>query len=216
MWKLKENEQWTDGFTKSQPLDIVPSCLASFLPSSFLPPLLFCFSGATHPFQTGTIVLVVLSFSYCNHFCSSPLSLPVLPHSSATKHCPLLSPSLASVKQQGPCDSKLRKLPIKGDMNLTGDSQGGTVVRIKAKERVIWRCLSWTGQFPVSGTGQKYPETEKSSRRGKDTPPLFSCDTLHSANQAEFWTLSISYGSYTTAQAKRIKCLYCLKSVYFW
>ena len=99
-------------------------------------------------------------------------------------------------------------------MNLTGDSQGGTAVRIKAKERVIWRCLSWTGQFPVSGTGQKYPETEKSSRRGKDTPPLFSCDILHPANQAEFWTLSISYGSYTSAQAKNIKCLYCLKSVY--
>lgn len=95
-------------------------------------------------------------------------------------HCPLHSPSLALVKQQGPCDSKLRKLPIKGDMYLSGESQGGRGVCIKTSERVIWRYLSWTGQFPVSGTGQKYPETKKkSSRRGKDTPPCFSCDFLH-------------------------------------
>lgn len=39
--------------------------------------------------------------------------------------------------------------------------RGGRSVCLKAKDRVIWRYLSWTAQFPVSGTGQKYPETKK-------------------------------------------------------
>lgn len=129
-------------------------------------------------------------------------------------HCPLHTPSLALVKQQGPCDRKRRKLPIKEDMYLTGESQEGTGVCIKAKERVIWRYLSWTGQFPVSGTGQKYPETRKSCRRGKDTPPPFSCNLLH-CNQAQFWACSINYGSNKTVQAKHLMSFassYCLMS----
>lgn len=46
-------------------------------------------------------------------------------------------------------------------MSLTRESQGDLVVCIIAKESVIWRHLSWTGQFPVSGSGQKYPEKKK-------------------------------------------------------
>lgn len=85
-----------------------------------------------------------------------------------------VAPSLPVAKQQGPCDSKLRKLPIKGKMYLTEESQEERLVCIIAKERVIWRHLSWTGQFPVSGAGQKYPPQKKRSRkREKDTPPFF-------------------------------------------
>lgn len=58
--------------------------------------------------------------------------------------------------------------------------RGGRGVCLKAKDRVIWRYLSWTAQFPVSGTGQKYPETKKNLciAGEKDTPPRFSCDSL--------------------------------------
>lgn len=52
-------------------------------------------------------------------------------------------------------------------MYLTGERELGTSLHTRAKERVIWMCLSWTGQFPVSGTGQKYPETEKILQDGK-------------------------------------------------
>lgn len=179
-------ELWTNRLNKSQLFVIVTSCLGSFLPSSFFP-LSFTFSGATHsqckqeqPFikpcsLSGQDLPTTFFF-----FGFPLLSLTVLPYSSTALIVPFpLLPSLALVKQQGPCDRKLRKLPIKEDMYLTGESEGGTGVCIKAKERVIWRCLSWTSQFPVSGTGQKYPEK---SSRVKDTPPHFSCDLLYSAN----------------------------------
>lgn len=45
--------------------------------------------------------------------------------------------------------------------------RGGRGVCLKAKDRVIWRYLSWTAQFPVSGTGQKYPETKKNVQQEK-------------------------------------------------
>lgn len=135
--------------------------------SCFFPPIPFVFLFSfSHSFIAG-IVPIMLSFSF---------PLP-----------PSVSP-LPVVKQQGPCDSKLRKLPIKGNMYLTKESQEEKLVCIIAKERVIWRHLSWTGQFPVSGAGQKYPsqKKKKSRKREKDTPPFFSCNLLHFATMHNF------------------------------
>lgn len=136
----------------------------------FFPPIPFVFLFSfSHSFIAG-IVPIMLSFSF---------PLP-----------PSVSPSLPVVKQQGPCDSKLRKLPIKGNMYLTKESQEEKLVCIIAKERVIWRHLSWTGQFPVSGAGQIYPsqkkKKKKSRKREKDTPPFFSCNLLHFATMHNF------------------------------
>lgn len=103
-------------------------------------------------------------FRFFFHLVSPFLSLLALSPSLPFSFSPIalsIAPSLPVVKQQGPCDSKLRKLPIKGNMSLTRESQGESVVCIIAKERVIWRHLSWTGQFPVSQAGQKYPEKKK-------------------------------------------------------
>lgn len=175
--EVKGHERWTDRLTKSQQFVIVLSCLASF--SGF--PWLFCESDLSFSLPGAPLIHSKQEQQFLNSCSSSVqvlLSSSVFVSCSPLPHC-LLLPSLALVKQQGPCDSKLRKLPIKGYMYLTGESEVGTGVCIKAKERLIWRCLSWTGQFPVSGTGPAYPETEKSCRRGKDTPPRFSCDLLH-------------------------------------
>lgn len=170
----------SDSLTRSCLLLFLPALLPFFFPFPFyhiVSILLFSFSYS-YLFQTGTRTHKHLWFkglrsSFCISFSPFPYCL----------HCPILPTPLALVSNNRVfCDSKLRKQPIKSDVHLTGEREGGAGVCIKAKERVIWRYLSWTGQFPVSGTGQKYPETEKSSRRGKDTPPRFSCDLPHSAN----------------------------------
>lgn len=112
-------------------------------------------------FQHGLLSFLFISFF---HLVSPVLSLLALSPSLPFSRSPIalsVAPSLPVVKQQGPCDSKLRKLPIKGNMSLTRESHWERVVCIIAKERVIWRHLSWTGQFPVSGAGQKYPEKRK-------------------------------------------------------
>lgn len=59
-------------------------------------------------------------------------------------------------------------------MYLTKESQEERLVCIIAKERVIWRHLSWTGQFPVSGAGQKYPpQKKKIQEEGKGYTSFF-------------------------------------------
>lgn len=119
----------------------------------FFFPFLFCFYLVSPIFFIAGIV---------------PIMLSLYPS-------PPASPSLPVVKQQGRCDSKLRKLPIKGNMYLNKESQEERIVCIIAKERVIWRHLSWTGQFPVSGASQKYPlpPQKKDPGKGKRINLLF-------------------------------------------
>lgn len=194
-WSLTGTITGQIGSLNHSRLLLFPSALPPCFLPPFLPPLIQLLTSIpdrnNHSQSLVAEVLRIflqqfvfsLLFSLCQ-FYPFPRLLALSPSLSFPP-----SLSLGSVKQQGPCDSKLRKRPIKENMYFTGESEGGMGVCRKAKERVIWRCLSWTGQFPVSGTGQKYPETQKSSTRGKDTPLSFSCDLLHSANYDEFWGL---------------------------
>lgn len=162
------NGEWA--VDRSQLLVIIPSCLAPCIPSFAFPfhsyfycepvwvwkkvwmelnwlQLIWSFS---HPFQTGTILHKALQFmcsgssDHILFLSSSSVSVSFTPFLHCL-YCPLHSPSPSLVKQQSPCESKRRKLPIKTDMYLSRESQGGRRVCIKANERVIWRYLSWTG-----------------------------------------------------------------------
>lgn len=90
-----------------------------------------------------------------------------------------------SIKHCSSCHSKQRKKPIKGATYLTGER--GSAVCITTKERVIWRCLSWTGSFPVSGTAKNI-QKEKNPAEAESIHVLVSHVTCHiQQTKLNFW-----------------------------
>lgn len=203
--------------------------------SPFLPSFIQLLRRSLYWFQVGTVnegfslsvQTCFFPFIFCFYLVSPILTLlalsPYLPFSLS--HSPpslslSIAPSLPVVKQQYPCDSKLRKLPIKGNMSLTRESQGERLVCILAKERVIWRHLSWTGQFPVSGPGQKYPVKKNIQEEEKGYTSFFphvtSCNHFATKHYFAMAVQVMAINNPIQTRTFKITCIFLLLNSSWW